>query len=299
MRPFAVGSAADRVIIRIAAVAVLVMMPVLAGATGHAQTGGTRGTGGAGASGESATSERARMAQEAPPITLRLLAYNIKHGLGNDGQIDLERTAAVINALQPDLVALQEVDKGVERTGGVDQAQRLGELTGMHAVFGDFMEYQGGHYGMAILSRFPIAESKNHRLPAGAEPRSALAARVQMADAGREVVFVGIHLYRTLEERLCQAKRVVDAMADEATPVILAGDFNSTPDSEVMSLVRGGWTLPDKGEDRLTFSSDDPRREIDFIGYRPAGVFEVVEQRVIDEPVASDHRPVLLVLRMR
>ena len=148
----------------------------------------------------------ARMAQDDPPVTLRLLTYNIKHGLGNDGEIDLERTAAVINALQPDLVALQEVDNGVERTGGVDQAQRLGQLTGMHAAFGDFMEYQGGHYGMAILSRYPIVESENHRLPDGAEPRSALAARVKVDDTGREIVFVGIHLYRTAEERLCQAK---------------------------------------------------------------------------------------------
>jgi endonuclease/exonuclease/phosphatase family metal-dependent hydrolase len=241
----------------------------------------------------------ARTVQEAPPVTLRLLTYNIKHGLGNDGEIDLERTAAVINALQPDLVALQEVDNGVERTGGVDQARRLGELTGMHAAFGDFMEYQGGHYGMAILSRYPIVESENHRLPDGAEPRSALAARVRIDDTGREIVFVGIHLYRTEEERLCQAKRVVDATAGESAPVILAGDFNSTPDSEVMSLIRGSWTLPDKGADRLTFSSDDPRREIDFIAYRPGEIFEVLEHRVIDEPIASDHRPVLLTLRMR
>jgi endonuclease/exonuclease/phosphatase family metal-dependent hydrolase len=136
-------------------------------------------------------------------------------------------------------------------------------------------------------------------LPEGAEPRSALAVRVKVDDTGREMVFVGIHLYRTAEERLCQAKRVVDAMAGESAPVVLAGDFNSTPDSEVMSLIRGGWALPDKGVDRLTFSSDDPRMEIDFIAYRPGEVFEVLEHRVIDEPVASDHRAVLLTLRMR
>jgi len=279
---------------RLVAGAILVAVSVLSGVTGHARTAGLGALGGP-AGAETAVPP----AQEAQHTTLRMLAYNIKHGLGNDGKVDLERTAAVINAQRPDLVALQEVDNGVERTGGVDQARRLGELTGMYAVFGDFMEYQGGHYGMAILSRHPIIESENHRLPAGVEPRSALAVRVRVDDSGREIVFVGIHLYSTLEERLCQAKRVVDALADEAVPVILAGDFNSTPDSEVMSLVGGGWTLPEKGEDRLTFSSDNPRQEIDFFGYRPSGAFEVVEQRVIDEPVASDHRPVLLVVRMR
>jgi len=299
VRSFISISVTESSMIRIAAAIFLVAMPVIAGATGHARIAQFDGLGGFDGVGGSGSSAAARSAQEPPPITLRLLTFNIKHGLGNDGTVDLERTAAVINAQQPDLVALQEVDNGVERTGGVDQARRLGELTGMHAVFGDFMEYQGGHYGMAILSRHPIIESQNHRLPPGAEPRSALAARVRVDDSGREIIFVGIHLYDTVEERLCQAKRVVDAMAAEAVPVILAGDFNSTPDSEVMSLIGGGWTLPDKGEDHLTFSSDDPRREIDFIGYRPGEIFEVVEQRVIAEPVASDHRPVLLVVRVR
>ena len=275
MRLFVAAPVASHLRIHRAAVFVLVLLTMLL------PTGGTA------------------YAQEAPPITLRLLTYNIKHGLGNDGRIDLERSAAVIKTLAPDLVALQEVDNSVERTGGIDQARRLGELTGMHAVFGDFMEYQGGHYGMAILSRYPIVGTQNHRLPAGEEPRSALAARVKVDDSGREIVFVGIHLYNTLEERLCQAKRVLDAMADETAPVILAGDFNSTPDSAVMSLIRGGWALPEKGEDRLTFSSDDPRREIDFIAYRPSELFEILEHRVIDEPIASDHRPVLLVVRMR
>lgn len=237
--------------------------------------------------------------QDHPSVTLRLLTYNIKHGLGNDGVIDLERAAAVIESLEPDLVALQEIDRGVERTEGVDQAERLGELTGMYSAFGDFMDYQGGQYGMAILSRFPIVERENHRLPPGAEPRSALAVRVRLGDTGKEVVFVGVHLYRTLAERLCQAAKVFDAVATETVPVIVAGDFNSTPDSEVMSLVRKSWTLPDKGDDRLTFSADDPRREIDFIAYRPEEAFEVIESRVIDEPLVSDHRPVLLVLRMR
>jgi endonuclease/exonuclease/phosphatase family metal-dependent hydrolase len=168
----------------------------------------------------------------------------------------------------------------------------------MHSAFGEFMDYQGGEYGMAILSRFPIAAENNHRLPPGAEPRSALAVRVRVED-GRELVFVGIHLYRTLEERLCQAAKVVDAVATETVPVILAGDFNSTPESEIMSLIKKQWEVPDKGRDRLTFRSDDPRSEIDFIAYRPASAFEVVESRVIDEAVVSDHRPVLLVLRMR
>ncbi len=230
------------------------------------------------------------------PQTLRVLAYNIRHGAGMDDALDLRRAAAVINALRPDVVTLQEVDSGVHRTEGADQAALLADWTGTEAVFGDFMPYQGGRYGMAILSRLPVLDSTNHRLPPGAEPRSALAATLQVGDI--EVIVVGIHLYRSEEERLAQARRLVGIFESEERPVILAGDFNSTPDSTVMQFLEQQWTIAAKTGNPLTFPADRPDREIDFILFRPAGRFEVVESRVIDEPVASDHRPVLLELRV-
>ncbi len=231
-------------------------------------------------------------------VTIEVLAYNIKHGEGMDGTVDLARAAQVIRALEPDLVTLQEIDNQTTRTDGVDQAQTLGDLTGMHAVFGDFMEYRGGHYGMALLSKYPIVEFTNHRLPDGEEPRSALAARVRVGGSGEEVILVGIHLYRTPQERLAQAERIVELFKDETTPVILAGDFNSTPDSDVLQLLERWWHIPKKPHDRLTFPSVNPRREIDFIMYRPAQKFRVVGYRVIEEPLASDHRPVLMKLEL-
>ena len=228
--------------------------------------------------------------------TIRVLAFNIHHGEGMDERLDLERIARLISDVNPDLVAIQEVDRGVERTGDVDQAAVLAELTGLTALFGKFMEYQGGHYGMALLSRWPIVRSRNHLLPEGPEPRSALTARVRSPTTGREIVFVGIHFYRTPEERWSQASRVIEIFAAEETPVILAGDFNSQPDSEVIRGLAEVWTIPGKGADRLTFPSYAPEREIDFIMYRPAERFEVIRQEVLDEPIASDHRPVLLEL---
>lgn len=80
----------------------------------------------------------------APAPALRVVSYNIRHGAGMDGRVDLARTAAVLRALSPDLVALQEVDERVKRSGGVDQAQQLGEALGMQARFTSFMDYQGG-----------------------------------------------------------------------------------------------------------------------------------------------------------
>jgi endonuclease/exonuclease/phosphatase family metal-dependent hydrolase len=216
-----------------------------------------------------------------------------------DSVIDLERIARVINALDPDVVTLQEVDSAVERTSGVDQTTVLGELTGMHSVFGTFFDYQGGRYGMALLSKYPFISYTNHLLPKGVEHRAALAGTIRVGGDGPEVIVVGIHLVWTGEERYTQARRLIEIFREERKPVILAGDFNSRPESDVMALLSESWHIPDKGDDHFTFPSDTPDREIDFIIYRPEDRFEVVEHRVIDEPVASDHRPLLLELRVR
>ncbi|MGB5673610.1 MAG: endonuclease/exonuclease/phosphatase family protein [Gemmatimonadota bacterium] len=241
---------------------------------------------------------------ENDPDVVRILAYNIKHGLGMDGKVDLERVASVIRSVQPDVVTLQEIDSVTSRTGLEDQATRLGELTGMQAMFGGFMDYRGGRYGMALLSRYPVVEWENHRLPDGAEPRTALAARVQLLKPGYgqgpQVVVVGVHLYANTEERLAQAARLVELFADETAPVVLAGDFNSIPDSKVIRLLEdaGGWQRPAKEGQAFTFPSETPDREIDFILFRPGSRFAVREHRVVEETVASDHRPVLLELEL-
>jgi endonuclease/exonuclease/phosphatase family metal-dependent hydrolase len=235
---------------------------------------------------------------ESSPATLRVLAYNIRHGEGMDHEIDLERAAQVIRSLDPDIVALQEIDSAVERTSGMDQAARLGRLTGMHSAFGGFFDYGGGRYGMALLSKRPFVGVVNHRLPDGLEPRTALAARIRIGQPAQEIVVAGIHFYATPEERYAQASRLAEIYEDETRPVILAGDFNSTPESEVIALVGQRWQIPDKGADHLTFPSDAPDREIDYIMYRPADRFEVISLEVIDEPLVSDHRPVLIELRL-
>jgi endonuclease/exonuclease/phosphatase family metal-dependent hydrolase len=231
--------------------------------------------------------------------TLRILAYNIHHGEGMDDVLDLERIAALIREVDPDLVALQEVDSVTSRTDAVDQAAELGRLTGLESVFGRFMPYQGGAYGMALLSRWPIAQSTNLRLPDGEEPRTALSAKVTSPKTGRSFRLVGIHFYRTDEERLAQAKRLEDLLGDEDVPTVLAGDFNSAPESEVMVHLAESWAVVAKGDDRFTFPSYAPDREIDFVLLRPAHRFEVVGQRLIAEPVASDHRPLVVDLIMR
>src|SRR5262245_18009288 len=85
---------------------------------------------------------------------LRILTFNIRHGEGTDGVFKLARVADVINAQAPDLVALQEVDRGTRRVEGADQPAELARLTGLHGTFGKAMDYDGGEYGLVILSRW-------------------------------------------------------------------------------------------------------------------------------------------------
>jgi endonuclease/exonuclease/phosphatase family metal-dependent hydrolase len=229
--------------------------------------------------------------------TLRVLSYNIHHGEGMDGVLDLERIAGVIRSVSPDLVALQEVDVRTQRTGGVDQALELARLTGMHVVFGPGMPHQGGLYGNALLSRWPAAALRNHALPVSPkrEPRAIL-------EVGFEHPFVAqvmaTHLDITRPDRMSAVERLATiAPAAEGVASIFMGDLNDTPDSPVLEGLRAqGWVPAVEG---LTIPVKGPKRQIDFILVRPAGRWRVVEGRVLEEEVASDHRPIFVVLELQ
>jgi endonuclease/exonuclease/phosphatase family metal-dependent hydrolase len=236
--------------------------------------------------------------QESAPA-LRVASYNIRHGEGVDRKIDLKRIAGVINALQPDLVALQEVDKTCSRSGNQDLAAELGRLTGMHHRFGKFMDFQGGEYGMAILSRLPIVKAVRHPLPAGAEPRCALEVKVRAPAITVPLSFVCIHNDWTDERiRVNQVQALLAALGGHANPIILAGDFNGERSDASMALLeQAGWRIleKNKGEQDKTFPSGDPGVEIDFVVLKRLPV-AAVEHQVIHETVASDHRPILAVM---
>ena len=88
--------------------------------------------------------------------TFRVMTYNIHHGEGLDGKVDLLRIAELIKRECADLVALQEVDKGVERTARRDFPDELAALTSLTYVFSNNYHFQGGEYGNAVLTRFPV-----------------------------------------------------------------------------------------------------------------------------------------------
>lgn len=237
---------------------------------------------------------------------LRVLSYNIHYGQGTDGRYDLQRLAAVINEAKPDLVALQEVDVGVMRSGRVHQAKRLAELTDMAVRFGPTQHYEGGLFGNAVLTRLPILDVVIHPLPYTEStsqrvtyPRGAIAVTVRGPD-GNPLQFVSTHFqHNVAEDRLAEAKAINKLFGqDDQLPTILAGDMNAKPGTEpILELVKV-WTNATDEPPSATAPSENPTSRIDYIFCRPVGPFRVSEAAVISEPVASDHRPVLAVLEL-
>ena len=226
-----------------------------------------------------------------PRPTLRVLTYNIHHGRAMDGKFDYERLARTIERLNPDVVALQEVDNKTKRASGVDIATKLGERLKMNHAFGNALYFSGGQYGEAILSRFPIHDIKAHHLPFrfGNEPRTALEVRVVPDNGIPEFIFVGTHLcHQSGETRLEQTKELNQLFtAQSQFPIIMAGDLNARPGSEPMQvLLKENWV-----------DAVAPNSRIDFILLRKKDPWEIVETIITDEPVVSDHDPVLTILK--
>lgn len=236
-----------------------------------------------------------------PPAltTLRVLCYNIHHGEGTDGKIDLPRLAKVIADAKPDLVALQEVDDRCLRSGKVDQTAELARLTGLHGQFGKQIDFEGGGYGQAVLSRFPLEELTVHWLPGTPERQRRIAVEARVTVGGGELSFVGTHLHHQRDDfREQQAAKLNELFGQVERPVILAGDLNAKPDARPLDILREKWTVATAGPALFTYPAARPAAQIDYVLCRPGKRFRVAESKVIDEALASDHRPVAAVLEL-
>ncbi len=231
---------------------------------------------------------------------IRVLTYNIYHGETMRGDFNLDTIAGVIKSLNPDLVALQEVDFKTERAKQMDLAMELGQRTGLVPIFGKAMDFSGGEYGEAILSRYTFFSTQNHALGGteGREPRSALEVNVELR-SGDIIRFIGTHLDHTRDEtdRINQATKLNNLFSKDDTPSILAGDLNARPESKTMEILLKEWAKS-SSENIPTSPSANPRAKIDYILFRPAKRWRVIETRVIDEKVGSDHCPFLSVLEL-
>ncbi|HEY7910738.1 MAG TPA: endonuclease/exonuclease/phosphatase family protein [Blastocatellia bacterium] len=231
------------------------------------------------------------------------MTYNIHHGEGTDGKIDLNRIAEVILTQKADIVALQEVDRGVERTARRDLIAELASLTGMDYVFGKNIDYQGGDYGNAVLTRFRILKQQNHhyKMIRPGEQRGLL--QVLMMVGRKQVLFLNTHLdYRQDDaERLSNVDEIMQVLEQyKGMRVILCGDLNDIPGSRTHRKVQETfidiWGRAGKVEG-FTYSSSKPQKRIDYILVKKEKAVAPASAWVV-ESNASDHLPVVVEFKL-
>ena len=234
--------------------------------------------------------------------TIRVMTYNIHVGIGMDKKLDLRRIADVINKEKPDLVGLQEVDRGVQRTQRIDEIVELSKLTRLDYAFAFNLPYQGGQYGVAILSRFPIRATE-HRLYKNlreAERRGFIRAEVRID--GRVVHLVTTHLdYQHDDGRLFEAQQMLASLSDVKGPLIVVGDFNDIPAGDtyklMSSLFDDAWAIR-PGIEGFSYPADKPTKRIDYIFTRRTDEIKTKRAWLVNT-LASDHVPVVADLELR
>ncbi len=232
--------------------------------------------------------------------TLRILSYNIHHARGLDGKLDIPRISKIIREVDPDFVALQEVDKNTKRSEGVDQAAEIARLNDMYFTYGKAIDFQDGEYGQALLSRYPLKNPEVLQLPniknadgSDREQRIAVIADSQLGE--QTVRLIGTHLDHELNDlRVSQAETLLGVQTDHVDIAILAGDMNSVPESRPIEVLKQKWKEPTYSEPVLTSPAGRPRRQIDYVFLQtkqPMGHYR--HYTVSTE--ASDHLPLVIV----
>lgn len=249
----------------------------------------------------------------APAAPLKVLVYNVHAGKDAKGVDNLQRVADVVKSSGADVVLLQEVDKGTKRSGNVDQPAEYARRTGFHVAFGRSLDYDGGQYGIAVLSRWPMQRDTAIHLPveppqerSGGSHEPRVAMRVAIASPFGNLSFLNTHIDASAEDRWRrqEIKTIIalirGMLSAGGSRVMAGGDFNSTPESVVQQELRASglddaWLRCGSGEG-LSYPADTAKKRIDYLFLTP-GVECTHAEVLVTE--ASDHRPVLFTLRVR
>lgn len=260
------------------------------------------------------------------PKEIRVVTYNIHYGEGVDGQIDLPQIAKVLLAEKPDVVALQQVDQKTKRANGIDQAAELARLTKMEAVFDRAIDFDGGAYGHAVLTKLPVRSHESVPLKSfkKVSPEKAEQHAVQLVEVGEKdgpglLLLCTVLDYRQdqdgKDERLASARTINDLIAKRGdAPAILAGTMNAAPKNLSIVEFAKQWKIAgvnregtgpqaegigDEKKLRLlyTYPAQRPRYPLNYVMCQPAERWQVVEVRVLNEAANLYHLPVLAVLR--
>ncbi len=246
--------------------------------------------------------EEEKKPESKPGPTVTVMTYNTYGARPYTGvpPSDLPALAAIIKRANPDLVALQEIDKNTRRSGvTVDQAKELASLTGMHYFFVKAIDKEGGEYGDAVLSRWPIKDPKGYILTTtpqlGGELRSV--ARITVELEGKQFYFISTHLDHLADEanRIHQANELNELLKTFDKPVIVGADFNALPSSKTMEILKKQLTLGCTNNIcQFTFPVPTANRTIDYIMYAPLNAMKVLDYSVYTyASEESDHYPVV------
>lgn len=252
--------------------------------------------------GDAIEEDSAEVASEITAGTVRIMSFNIKNGelAGHD----LKKLVDPIRPSNPDVLALQEVDEGTRRSGGLAETKGIAAQLGMaHSYFGKNFSFDGGAYGLAIVSKFPLSNTRTIRLDDhttranGKEPRIAVAADVSIG--GKKITVVSVHASLHESERAENARRILAALGSSASRAIVMGDLNETPGNDMDDAFTGAGFV-DAYEERHRMggftspASPLPRRRIDFL-YK-GRAFGKTKHAWVPDVTTSDHRPVAAVV---
>lgn len=224
---------------------------------------------------------------------LRLMTYNIRNANGMDNVCDIQRIANVINKACPDVVAIQEVDSITNRSQRKYILGEIAECTQMHAFFAPAINYDGGKYGIGLLSKQAPIRVQSIPLPGREEARALLMAEFD------NYIYCCTHLSLTEEDRMKSLELIKTFAAQSRKPFFLAGDMNAQPESDFIKGLQKDFRILSNPKQH-TFPAPDPTETIDYITAlkQDTESFALLSSRVLNEPVASDHRPLIADLRL-
>lgn len=221
----------------------------------------------------------------------RVVTYNTRAGLGQDGVRSIRRIAETLIPLSADIVCLQEIDQRVVRSWLSNQPKFLSMQLNMQAVFQRNVKFGLGGFGNCILIKPRALHCRCHPLPGSGEQRGVIEAKAEFD--GKELTVFCTHLSTNKQERIKQAKVVSDIVRSAEGPKILCGDMNDIRSSETLTSLLDEPVIRDSA---MEFDADDAGtksqdgRRIDFI--LASLDLDIKSYQVIDS-TASDHYPVV------
>lgn len=224
----------------------------------------------------------------------RIMTYNVHNAKGMDDKFSTIRIADVIRRSGANVVAVQEVDSMTVRSNGKYVLGEIADHLGMYSSFAPALNYDGGKYGIGILSKERPISLSWVSLPGAEEKRVLLIAEFS------DFVFCSTHLSLTESDRIKSIDILKENVKGIRKPIFLAGDFNDSPGSEFMNRLRNDFELLSNG-DTFTWPADNPGKTIDYIMVLKdfSNVVVRTDGGVLNEPLASDHRPVWVEVVMK